>query len=521
MASAQLTITLQQAASGLNDAVDIVHAGDDRLFIVRQPGTISIVESDMTVLTAPFLNITNRVNDSGNEMGLLGLAFHPDYANNGYFYVNYTAGSSGNLSTRVSRFSVTANPNVADPNSELILLEESQPFTNHNGGDIEFGNDGYLYIGFGDGGSANDPDNLAQNMMEPMGKMFRIDVDNGSPYAIPPSNPFANAVDTLPEIWASGLRNPWRFGFDRLTYDLWLGDVGQNAWEEVDFWPAGDNSGPNFGWRCFEGNVTGIPGNCGPASAYVGPVSVHANTFSNWCSVIGGRVYRGTTFPQMYGHYLYTDYCKGDWFSLVSDSMGGFIQAQVAPVLVGTIAGIGENAAGDLFACSESNGNLYRVCPDEPPVIALDSLGMISSTPAVSYEWYYNNALLPDTTMVIDPMNNGGNYYVVADIGAGCTFQSNTIAVSGTGISELTAENEVVLFPNPAHQVMTVSLGSAYQGETTALDVYDLTGRLMLSFDSVPSALQMDTSDLPSGQYRLTVSQNGSIQKVESFVIAH
>ncbi|MEX1132890.1 MAG: PQQ-dependent sugar dehydrogenase, partial [Flavobacteriales bacterium] len=262
---------LEQFATGLTRICDIVHAEDERIFAVLQAGSIRIVQPNGTVLPTPFLNITNRVNSNGNEQGLLGLAFDPDYATNGWFYVYYINGSSSGTS-RVSRFSVTADPNVADPNSEVILYTRQQPYTNHNGGDIEFGPDGYLYVGFGDGGNAGDPQDFSQNMTNALGKMIRIDVHSGSPYSIPADNPFVNSGDTLPEIWASGLRNPWRFGFDALTGDLWIGDVGQNAREEVDFWPAGDNSGPNFGWRCREGDLAYNTAACQPASAYVEPI---------------------------------------------------------------------------------------------------------------------------------------------------------------------------------------------------------------------------------------------------------
>ena len=204
---------------------------------------------------APFLDIHTRVN-SGGEQGLLGLAFDPNYAESGFFYVYYIFGG-GNGSSRISRFSVTANPDSAAEASEQVIYSWPQPYSNHNGGDIHFGPDGYLYIGLGDGGSGGDPEGYAQNMSDPLGDMIRIDVsDPDTTYTIPPTNPFAGLVgDTLPEIWASGLRNPFRWGFDALTGDLWIGDVGQNAFEEVDFWPAGAlyNSHPNFGWNCYEG----------------------------------------------------------------------------------------------------------------------------------------------------------------------------------------------------------------------------------------------------------------------------
>ncbi|MCB0551885.1 MAG: PQQ-dependent sugar dehydrogenase, partial [Phaeodactylibacter sp.] len=220
---AQPSLQLEVFASGFSLPVDIAHAGDGRLFIVEKAGRIRIIDSDGSILPQPFLDIDARVNSLASERGLLGLAFHPDYTDNGYFFVNYTNNSGD---TRISRFSVSAgNANQADPNSERILLEVDQPFNNHNAGDLNFGPDGYLYIGLGDGGSADDPGNRAQNRQNLLGKMLRIDVDNGDPYSIPEDNPFAFDDFTLDEIWAIGLRNPWRFSFDRLTGALWIADV--------------------------------------------------------------------------------------------------------------------------------------------------------------------------------------------------------------------------------------------------------------------------------------------------------
>ena len=259
--AAQTKIALNVYAGGFTRPVDIVNAGDSRLFIVEQRGIIKIIDGNGQVLSTPFLDIDARVGSQGNEQGLLGLAFHPDYANNGFFYVNYTNNSGD---TRIARFKVSAdNPNVADPNSEKLLLPVDQPYSNHNAGDLTFGPDGYLYFGLGDGGSGGDPQNNGQTATAYLGKMLRIDVDNGDPYAIPPTNPFKDTDFYLDEIWATGLRNPWRFSFDRLTGDLWIGDVGQDAWEEIDFQPASSTGGENYGWRCYEGNhVYSMSGSC-------------------------------------------------------------------------------------------------------------------------------------------------------------------------------------------------------------------------------------------------------------------
>ncbi len=245
----------QLIASSLIRPVDLQADGSGRLFVIEKPGHIHILENGL-LIDAPFLNIEDRVNDSSNEMGLLGLAFHPNYAQNGYFYVNYT-GAGGD--TFISRFQVTDNPYLADPTSEINLLRVSQPFPNHNGGTLQFGPDGYLYAGLGDGGWRGDPNGNGQNTNALLGKILRLDVDHGDPYSIPADNPFGN------EVWVYGLRNPWRMSFDKLTGDLFIGDVGQNAWEEIDHVPAGSAGGMNFGWNQFEGNhpYSGNPSEAG------------------------------------------------------------------------------------------------------------------------------------------------------------------------------------------------------------------------------------------------------------------
>lgn len=358
--SAQLQVSAETYATGVDNPVDIVHCGDDRLFIVERDGTIRIIQADGTVLPTPFLDIDSQVNSNPNEQGLLGLAFHPDYLNNGQFFVNYTIGSED---SRVSRFTVSdTDPNVADPNSEEILIAQNQPYWNHNGGCLKFGPDGYLYASFGDGGSGGDPQDNGQKLSTMLGKLLRIDVDGASGYTIPADNPFVGNPDALDEIWAYGLRNPWRFSFDAVTGDIWIGDVGQNAWEEVDFQPASSTGGENYGWRCHEGLHNYSPANCNVPDR-VEPVMEYQNTPSVGCSVTGGLVYRGCEFPEMYGHYIFGDYCSGRIWRITPDGNGGWANDEVANVTDNQIAAFGENSAGQLFVAYHGNGQIRKIVP--------------------------------------------------------------------------------------------------------------------------------------------------------------
>lgn len=290
--------------------------GSERLFILEQPGRIQIVEEG-ELLDESFLDLTDVTGVTANERGLLGLAFHPDFAENGYFYVNYTQSSDGD--TIIARFSVSEDdPNLADRDSEFVIMEIDQPFSNHNGGMIAFGPDGYLYIGMGDGGSGGDPDGNGQNPQTLLGTILRIDVDSDEPYAIPEDNPFADGEDGLPEIWAIGLRNPWRFSFDMETSDLYIADVGQNQFEEIDFQPADSIGGENYGWNVYEANSSfsgdGQDGTVFPIAAY---------SRSEGCSVTGGYVYRGEAVPSLTGLYLYGDFCTGTvWWARQNEDDG-------------------------------------------------------------------------------------------------------------------------------------------------------------------------------------------------------
>lgn len=332
----------QPILSGLYRPVDIQPANDGsgRLFIIEKNGLIRIYENGQ-LLEAPFLDISDRVSEAGNEMGLLGLAFHPDYETNGYFYVNYT-GADGN--TRISRFQ--ASGNSADKNSETYLLIIEQPYQNHNGGALAFGPDGNLYAGLGDGGSAGDPQKNGQNTKSLLGKILRLDVTNGDPYAIPADNPFGN------EVWAYGLRNPWRISFDRLTGDLWIGDVGQNQWEEVDYLPKSWGSGANFGWSVMEGSHAY---DSEPQSGMALPAAEYSHA-EGGCSITGGYVYRGA-IPEWNGIYFYGDYCSGKIWGLTL--VDGLWKSQLLFETGTTITTFGLDESGEIYFASD-NGTIYH-----------------------------------------------------------------------------------------------------------------------------------------------------------------
>jgi glucose/arabinose dehydrogenase len=339
-------------AGGLQKPLGVASArdGSGRLFVLEQAGRVQIVQNGQ-ILPAPYLDITDRVGSRGNEQGLLGLDFHPRYSENGFLYVNYT---DRNGDTVIARFQVTPDdPDRADPGSEKRLLSLTQPFPNHNGGAVAFGPDGYLYLGLGDGGSAGDPQGNGQSLETRLGKILRIDVDNGDPYAIPPDNPFA-AGGGRGEIWAYGLRNPWRFSFDMLTGDLYIGDVGQNQIEESNYLPAGAAGGANFGWDYFEGS-SAYEGTPPLGLQFVRPVAEYSHAMG--CSVTGGVVYRGSRLPAWQGIYLYGDYCSGTVWGLVRDGLGIW-QNQALFSQVGLITSFGQDEQGEVYLVDQK-GVLY------------------------------------------------------------------------------------------------------------------------------------------------------------------
>ena len=380
VASAQGTIvwpdiTLTQTVGGLAQPLHVTHAGDGsgRLFVVEKAGVIRIVRGGILEPT-PFLSITNRIESSGGEQGLLSVAFPPDYATKGYFYVDYT---DLNGDTVVSRFHLTGDPDQADANSEQVLLTVDQPDTNHNGGQLAFGPDGYLYVGLGDGGGGGDEYGNAQDPSTLLGNILRIDVEpptisfsvthqvflplvasedgNGLAYRIPPTNPFTQTTGYRDEIWAWGLRNPWRFSFDGDTGDLYIGDVGQSSYEEIDFQPAASPGGENYGWPIMEGTHCYPSAPCDDTGLVL-PVAEYDH--SQGCSVTGGVVYRGSD-ADLQGIYLYGDFCSGQMWGLVREE--GTWVTEVLTDTTLSITSFGEDEAGNVYLTDFWDGRLYQI----------------------------------------------------------------------------------------------------------------------------------------------------------------
>jgi glucose/arabinose dehydrogenase len=351
-------VALRQIATGLEMPVAITNAGDTRLFFTLQRGTILIYDGTR-VLATPFLDIRPLVLCCG-EQGLLSVAFHPRYRENGFFYIYYL---DRNSDINIARYSVSSDPNRADPNSARILLTiNHRQFGNHNGGQLQFGPDGFLYAGTGDGGGAGDPLNNGQNLNSLLAKLLRIDVDSSSPYAIPASNPFKN------EIWAYGLRNPWRFSFDRVTGDLWIADVGQGAWEEVDLQPVTSIGGENYGWHLMEGKHCFRPATgCNDGTLKL-PITEYDHSDGS-CSITGGYRYRGAQFPRLQGLYIYGDYCNGGIWAVMQQG-GGFSVRQLLTKKM-AITTFGEDLNGELYvadyATGRSDGTIYQIIDQLPP----------------------------------------------------------------------------------------------------------------------------------------------------------
>lgn len=347
-----------QFATGFNQPIEITSAPNSTdIFIVEQRGKIKVLNHLGIQLNNYFIDLSDRVSQSGNERGLLGLAFSPNYATDGFFYVNYTR--QGDDSTVIARYHRnTVDTLKGDSLTEEILLTIFQPFTNHNGGSIHFGPDNYLYIGMGDGGDGGDPQNRAQNTFSLLGKMLRIDVSGIGGYSIPASNPHVNNALFLPEIWATGLRNPWKFSFDQQSGDLWIADVGQNQWEEINLQKANSIGGENYGWRCYEGlEEFNTSSGCQPVSNYDMPIHVYGHN-GGACSVTGGYVYRGSN-SNLNGKYFFGDFCSKNVYYLEEVTPETYVSHLVGTVN-GNITSFGQMKDGELLLAVQS-GTIYKL----------------------------------------------------------------------------------------------------------------------------------------------------------------
>lgn len=345
------SITLEEFATGFTAPVEIINANDSRMFVVQQNGIIKILQSNGTVNSTNFLNISSKIT-YGGERGLLGLAFHPQYPTNGYFFVYYND-TGGNIT--VARYTrSSANPDVADPATEKIVLNLPKPFDNHNGGSIHFAPDGYLWVVTGDGGSGGDPNNNAQNKNSLLGKLLRLDINSTGAYNIPPGNPFVG-IDGADEVWAYGLRNAWKFNFDTVSGNVMIADVGQGQIEEINRMPL-TQAGINYGWRCYEGNNTYNTAGCPAQSTITFPVAAYDHSGGK-CSITGGYVYRGTQFPALQGRYFFADYCSTQIGNLNSDDSITWTSAFSG----NNFSTFGVNNQNELFVAAVNSGKIFKI----------------------------------------------------------------------------------------------------------------------------------------------------------------
>lgn len=425
-AYAQPEIVLVDKIGGFTRPVDITGAGDgsNRLFVVEQAGRIRVIDQTTgEVRGSDFIDLRSIVRDAGNEQGLLGLAFHPDFQNNGYFFVNFTSNGVATPNggeTVIARYTATGtNLDGVEIGSQKIILTVDQPFSNHNGGDLAFGPDGYLYVGTGDGGSGGDPQDNGQDPQSLLGKMLRIDVDvadEATPYEIPADNPFVGNGSVLDEVWALGLRNPWRISFDRATADLWIADVGQVFREEIDFQPASSTGGENYGWDCREGTTdypaTGnSPGSasslCGNGSVYTDPIFDYPRSpTTGGFSVTGGFVYRGTDADDLLGHYICADYLSANFFLITPDSGSGRDLLVQRDLPIGNISTFGEDDEGNLYVADLFEGDIYRITSDMIPV------SVVTTESPAGGPRIFPNPVYRDFTVAIPELQQSGTVNV-------------------------------------------------------------------------------------------------------------
>lgn len=421
---AQPLISFQPVVSGLSQPVDVVEVNDSshRLFIVERTGQIRIW-NNTALLPQPFLDVSSFITASGQEQGLLSLAFHPLYKTNGYFFIYYTDTSGAIVVARYHR----DNDNIADTSSRLVLLTIPKRFSNHNGGHLLFGSDGNLYFGTGDGGSGGDPDNNAQNGQSLLGKMLRIDVNYPNPpyYTIPSTNPFVGSTTTKGEIIATGLRNPWRWSFDKKTGDMWIADVGQNEWEEVNVVTAANTLNKDYGWSCFEGTHT-YKG-CAAKSNNVTPIFDYPhNSTTGGFSITGGYVYRGSQFPSLEGYYICSDYVSGNGWLIKPDGNGWSITMQTKWP---NLSAFGEGADGTLYALALS-GTLYKVIASSALPLHLVSFDGKETPNKFEIRWKVENETAGDVYLIEKRTGSIGTFSEAYTTKANSNRSSNNYSVA-------------------------------------------------------------------------------------------
>lgn len=485
-------VQLVPVTTGLSNLVDIASSGDERIFLVQKNGLILISDSSGTLNPTPFLDIRSRVYSTTLEPGLLSLAFPPDFKQSGVFYVYYNqVNTNDNL---ISRFRISPNPDVADTSSEQIIINVSSTAT-HLGGDMAFGKDNFLYIGLGDGGGEGDPSNHAQDSTLFLGKFLRLDVSdlNLAGYHVPPTNPFHGSA-YRDEIWSVGFRNPWRWSFDRLTYDKWIGDVGQGTREEVDFEPYWERGGKNYGWRCYEGTATYNTTDCAASALYTAPAHEYLHT--SGCSVTGGYIYRGSSYHTLFGKYFYSDWCSPSLRRLIrtgttfADSSYGNLGLSSGPLC------FGEDQWGDILVGISTT--MYRLIDpsahhvawiwDEDTMHVCAQTAAILQTPAGAgfhYQWFQNGTPFGNDTNVIST-NSAADYYVIVQNASGLPQTSSTVHVS--------------FEPVPVVSISGLDTVNCINDPVTNFLINPLGGQLRI--DGIPQVIpQFNPAELGTGQH--------------------
>lgn len=514
-ALAQPKIKLDTFSRSYASPVDIANDGfTSRMFVVQQNGIIWTLDSNGVKLDT-FIDLRTKVNFAGEE-GLLGMTFHPDYQNNGYFYTYYTKKNS--TDNNVVRYKVTSNPNRATKDSERVVITFSHPtFTNHNGGCIKFGNDGYLYIAVGDGGSSNDPNGNGQNKNTFLGKLLRIDVNNFSgTYSVPATNPFVGQSNVKTEIWAYGLRNPWRFSFDRQTKDLWIGDVGQGAREEVDFQASNSIGGENYGWRCYEGNKSNILTGCAGIANYKFPIYEYDHSSSGGVAITGGFVYRGNKYSDFNGYYICGDYGSAN-FWLIKKEDTSFRTTPIGKPLPNiSISSFGEDIRGEMYAVNVGNGVIYKIrelcspfkislVQKNNPLCFNSSDGQIQMTSVgsngvVNYVWSNNTSGNTISNL------NAGKYVVTATDAIGCVRKDSFVLVKPDTL-KINLLNKV----NPSCPSVANGL----------LQVQGVGGNSVYSYNWNNGSLSALNSNLANGNYVVTLKDSNNCMTKDSFVLVN
>jgi len=512
VSTSQPVISFQTVTTGLSSPLEVANAkdGSNRLFIIEKAGTIRILNGT-SLLAQPFLDIRPIVRSTGSEQGLLSVAFHPNYTANGYFFVWYNNLLGHVTLARYSRSSL----NVADPASGVILMSLYKPFANHNGADLNFGPDGYLYFGTGDGGGAGDPGNRAQNGDTLLGKMIRIDVNNPNPpyYSIPPTNPYINDPAIRDEIIAIGMRNPWRWSFDRLTGDMWIADVGQNLLEEVNFRPADSILNLNYGWRCYEGTPVFNNTSCTAQPNYVFPIFEYPhNITAGGFAITGGFVYRGAEFPFLQGYYITSDYVSNHGWLIKSDGTGGWNTTMQATWAT-NISSYGEGEDGTIYATSLSSGTLFKLIANNALPLHITSFAGKQSGTYHELNWQVQNEEAGDIYILEKKTNTSQPFVEVSretSVGKNATnkYTTKVAATDERTYYRLQIKNLdgrtyyssiVVLEKGAKPRIKGIIVGNTLQlslpAKATSLSIFDAAGKMVLQ-KQIANSAQMEKVSL-------------------------